>query len=168
MDALDALPVVNTEGEVLSEDSTATDRAAEVSLPGPLGSGASGVEVAALGVSICFPGTDSDDIGVRYGEARVHGWWTRGNCPDGVKAEVTTTLYALFGDYNGYARVWVQQDTNSRKLYPGSSRRVLAHRDCVWQELTGWRVKVDVDVIGYADPAGGVDNITNLYCRPSM
>jgi len=119
-------------------------------------------------VSICFPGTHSDNIGVRYGEARVHGWWTRGNCPSGVKAKVTTSLYALFGDYNGYARVWVLQDTNSRKLYPGSGRRVLAHRDCRWQDLTGWRVKVDVDVIGYADPSGGVDKITNLYCRPSI
>ncbi|WNM24588.1 hypothetical protein [Demequina capsici] len=81
-------------------------------------------------------------------------------------SKVTTQLYALFGNYNGFERVWVLQSSNTQDRNPGTSRRVLASKYCASTALTGWRVVVDVDVIGYADPAGGVDKTSNVACRP--
>ncbi|WP_456698475.1 hypothetical protein [Aeromicrobium sp. P5_D10] len=101
--------------------------------------------------------------------ASAHGWWTKesGTCPS--KANVDAVLQAVFCDAFGSC-YWRTVDTKSKSVYAGggSANRSAVRENCAGSKTVGWRVRVDVDLIGVGDPSGWTTSPgKDLACYPS-
>ena len=113
--------------------------------------------------------TDNPHLSNTGWAASAHGWWEgrTGFCRN-LKANIVVELQAVW--CSGGSCSWRTVDTGTKTGYPGggSANRAAARENCSSGLKTGYRVRVDVDVIGRSDPVGwttssGVD----LMCRPS-
>ena len=120
------------------------------------------IQGASAQIGPCNPRTRMDDIGVRRGQVRVHGWWLKNDC-DNSKARVTVKLQQLW--WNGRYGTWITRDTGSRVLKPGTSTRTTASRYCDSSAITGWRAVADVDVVDEWDAGDRKYQRKNLPCR---
>ena len=100
--------------------------------------------------------------------ASAHGWWKKssGTCPS--KANVDAQLQAVWCG-SGPCQ-WRTVDSNSDDVYSGggSANRVAVRENCSGSKTTGYRIRVDVDLIGVSDPSGWTNSAgVDLACYPS-
>lgn len=124
-------------------------------LPAPPSAAVTGIPAVA---AACQPYVDGDYAHVTSGDASVHGWWYRNNCPN-VKTTVYVGLQEFYSDGS-----WRTKATGSAYVYAGggSSNRANARSTCQNGLLTGWRSYIIVR-IGNGASANTVGQ--NLDCR---
>ncbi|CCF85303.1 conserved hypothetical protein [Nitrolancea hollandica Lb] len=105
-------------------------------------------------------------------QVSVHGYWKNksgaGTCPS--KATVTVYLQAWYCYDYPYSCYWATLTVDQEDVYAGggSANRAAARWNCANNNTVGWRGYVDVDLIGWSDPAGYTySDIVNLPCSPA-
>ncbi|MBD8608736.1 hypothetical protein IFT73_17920 [Aeromicrobium sp. CFBP 8757] len=85
-----------------------------------------------------------------------------------AKANVDVQLQAVW--CSGGSCNWRTVDTKSDNVYAGggSGNRAAVRENCAGSTTVGWRLRVDVDLIGVADPSGWTNSAgKDLACYPS-
>lgn len=105
-----------------------------------------------------------DGVGVRRGQARVHGWWTTDDANLKTrKATLTLELQHLSPDG------WRTVNTGTRAVKPNQTgRRATASVPCSTTDVLGrWRSVLDIDVHWIIDDSQKVvSNVQPRACQP--
>lgn len=113
--------------------------------------------------------TDDVHVSKTKVDASVHAWWAKvsGTCPS--KANVDGQLQAVFCDALASC-YWRTVDSDSKNLAPGggTGKWVPLNENCASNKKTGWRSRVDVDLIDVSDPGGWTRSAgKDLPCYPA-